>query len=127
MYWCQTTTPSSAQYDTSSGNPIASSTLVGTNFEQNVTELAVPSASNMIGNTPQSTSVEAGVDGTERNEAEQNVRLTNGKTPDDIPDAENDSVFEAQIRAAAMAETDPDTKKNLWNEYRRYKGLPEQK
>ena len=123
----QTTTPSSAQYDTSSGNPIASSTLVGANFEQNVTELAVPSASNMIGNTPQSTSVEAGVDGTERNEAEQNVRLTNGKTPDDIPDAENDSVFEAQIRAAAMAETDPDTKKNLWNEYRRYKGLPEQK
>ncbi|MEL0289945.1 MAG: hypothetical protein VXA21_02655, partial [Alphaproteobacteria bacterium] len=59
--------------------------------------------------------------------AEQDLRLTNGKTPDDIPDADNDSVFEAQIRAAAMAETDPDTKKNLWNEYRRYKGLPEQK
>jgi uncharacterized protein YmfQ (DUF2313 family) len=46
--------------------------------------------------------------------------LTNGKIPDD-----NDSVFEAQIRAAAIAETDPDTQKNLWNEYRRYKGLPE--
>jgi hypothetical protein len=123
----QTTIPPSAQYDASSGNAIASGTLVGTNFEQNITELAVPSASNMMGNTPQPTSVNAGVDGTERNGAEQDLRLTNGKTPDDIPDAKNDSVFEAQIRAAAIAETDPDTKKNLWNEYRRYKGLPEQK
>ena len=59
-------------------------------------------------------------------QAEPDQRLTNGKIPDDIPDADNDSVFEAQIRAAAMAETDPDTQKNLWNEYRRYKGLPEQ-
>ena len=59
-------------------------------------------------------------------QAQPDQRLTNGKIPDDIPDAANDSVFEAQIRAAAMAETDPDTQKNLWNEYRRYKGLPEQ-
>ncbi|MDC1121271.1 hypothetical protein OAT72_05385 [Alphaproteobacteria bacterium] len=59
-------------------------------------------------------------------QAQPDERLTNGKIPDDIPDAGNDSVFEAQIRAAAMAETDPDTQKNLWNEYRRYKGLPEQ-
>jgi len=59
-------------------------------------------------------------------QAEPDQRLTNGKIPDDIPDADNDSVFEAQIRAAAMAETDPDTQKNLWNEYRRYKGLPQQ-
>jgi len=59
-------------------------------------------------------------------QAEPDQRLTNGKIPDDIPEADNDSVFEAQIRAAAMAETDPDTQKNLWNEYRRYKGLPEQ-
>ena len=81
----------------------------------------------MVGNTPQPTSVDASFDGTQKNEAERDLRLTNGKTPDDIPAAENDSVFEAQIRAAAMAETDPDTKKNLWNEYRRYKGLPEQK
>jgi hypothetical protein len=59
-------------------------------------------------------------------QAEPDQRLTNGKIPDDIPETGNDSVFEAQIRAAAMAETDPDTQKNLWNEYRRYKGLPEQ-
>ena len=58
-------------------------------------------------------------------QAEPDQRLTNGKIPDDIPETGNDSVFEAQIRAAAMAETDPNTQKNLWNEYRRYKGLPE--
>ena len=119
--------PASTQYDASSGTPIASDSLVGTNFEQDVTEPAAPSASNMVGNTPQPTSIDASFDGTQRNEVEQDLRLTNGKTPDDIPAAENDSVFEAQIRAAAMAETDQDTKKNLWNEYRRYKGLPEQK
>ena len=81
----------------------------------------------MESNTSQLNSVDADLNGTQRNGAEQDLRLTNGKTPDDIPDSDNDSVFEAQIRAAAMAETNPATKKNLWNEYRRYKGLPEQK
>ena len=80
----------------------------------------------MVGTTPQPTATETTTTAAQTNAAEQDVRLTNGKTPDDIPDANNDSIFEAQIRAAAMVETDPDTKKNLWNEYRRYKGLPEQ-
>lgn len=47
----------------------------------------------------------------------------NGAFPNDIPPADNDSVFEAQIRAAAESEPDPDVKKNLWNEYRKYKGI----
>jgi len=47
----------------------------------------------------------------------------NGKLPDDIPPADNDSVLEAQIRQAAMSETDPTARKKLWNEYRKYKGL----
>ncbi len=47
-----------------------------------------------------------------------------GKLPEDIPPADNDSIVEAQIRAAAMAEPDPETKAALWNEYRKYKGLP---
>jgi len=46
-----------------------------------------------------------------------------GKIPEDIPSADNDSVLEAQIRQAAINETDPETKKKLWNEYRKYKGL----
>lgn len=49
----------------------------------------------------------------------------NGKVPEDIPPADNDSVLEAQIRQAAIDETDPELKKRLWNEYRRYKGLPQ--
>ena len=44
--------------------------------------------------------------------------------PDDIPGPDNDSVLEAQIRRAAMEETDPRIRAELWNEYRKYKGLP---
>ena len=47
-----------------------------------------------------------------------------GTLPEDIPAADNDSVLEAQIRAAAMQEQDPHMRERLWNEYRRYKGLP---
>ena len=49
--------------------------------------------------------------------------LTNGKIPEDIPPAQNDSILEAQIRLAAETETDPVKKAKLWNQYRRYKGL----
>ena len=122
----QANTPPSAQSDIPTGTATASGSLVGTNFEQDLTESAAPTASDMAGTTPQPTAVDTGISGAQNDAAAQDLRLTNGKTPDDIPDADNDSVFEAQIRAAAMAETDPDTKKNLWNEYRRYKGLPEQ-
>lgn len=47
-----------------------------------------------------------------------------GQVPDDIPAPDNDSVLEAQIRRAAMEETDPRIRAELWNEYRKYKGLP---
>ena len=50
--------------------------------------------------------------------------LGSGKIPDDIPPADNDSVLEEQIRQAALNETDPEIKEKLWNEYRKYKGLP---
>lgn len=50
--------------------------------------------------------------------------LRNGKLPEDIPPADNDSVLEAQIREAALNEPDPEVQKKLWNEYRKYKGLP---
>lgn len=52
---------------------------------------------------------------------------SNGKIPDDIPQVDNDSVLEAQIRNAAMNEPDPEIREKLWNEYRKYKGLPEVK
>ncbi|TQV77957.1 hypothetical protein [Denitrobaculum tricleocarpae] len=50
--------------------------------------------------------------------------LDNGRIPEDIPPADNDSILEAQIRQAAINEKDPEIKKRLWNEYRKYKGLP---
>ena len=50
--------------------------------------------------------------------------VANGKIPDDIPPADNDSILEAQIRRAAMNEPDPEIRERLWDEYRKYKGLP---
>ena len=53
------------------------------------------------------------------------VSIANGKRPDDIPSANNDSALAAQIRRAAENETDPNKRKLLWDEYRKYKGLTE--
>lgn len=49
----------------------------------------------------------------------------NGVIPEDVQEADNDSVLEAQIREAALREKDPEVRARLWNEYRRYKGLPQ--
>ena len=51
--------------------------------------------------------------------------MKNGKIPEDIPDAKNDDALAAQIRYAAENEKDPEKRKQLWNEYRKYKGLPQ--
>ena len=53
------------------------------------------------------------------------TKKNNGMIPEDIPQDDNDSVLEEQIRLAAMNEKDPEKKKRLWNEYRKYKGLPQ--
>ncbi len=53
-----------------------------------------------------------------------NSTLANGKLPEDIPSAKNDDALAAQIRYAAENEPDPVKSKQLWNEYRKYKGLP---
>ena len=53
------------------------------------------------------------------------TNTNNGMIPEDIPQDDNDSVLEEQIRLAAMKEKDPEKKKRLWNEYRKYKGLPQ--
>ena len=59
----------------------------------------------------------------ENNKYEGSIAAANGKVPDDIPSADNDSALAAQIRRAAEIETDPTKKEQLWNEYRKYKGL----
>ena len=141
-----TASPGGASTSPTAAQATPSSSLVGTSFAKDLPNMVVPSASNMAGTTPMADPADIGTEtgtmtGTatdaesetaavtarpQMQQAEPDQRLTNGKIPDDIPNADNDSAFEVQIRAAAMAETDPDTQKNLWNEYRRYKGLPEQ-
>jgi hypothetical protein len=141
-----TASPGGASTSPTAAQATPSSSLVGTSFAKDLPNMVVPSASNMAGTTPMADPADMGtaasnMTGTatgaesetaavtarpQMQQAEPDQRLTNGKIPDDIPNADNDSAFEVQIRAAAMAETDPDTQKNLWNEYRRYKGLPEQ-
>jgi len=49
---------------------------------------------------------------------------TGGAVPADLPSADNDDALASQIRYAATQETDPVKKAQLWNEYRKYKGLP---
>ena len=46
---------------------------------------------------------------------------TGSSAPDDIPDGSDDDVIARQLREAAEKETDPELKKKLWEEYRRYK------
>lgn len=41
--------------------------------------------------------------------------------PADIPDGSDDDVVARQLREAATAETDPELREKLWNEYRQYK------
>ena len=55
------------------------------------------------------------------------MKMANGKTPEDIPPAKNDDALAAQIRYAAENEPDPVKSEQLWNEYRKYKGLAPKK
>jgi len=52
-----------------------------------------------------------------------NYRPTNTTepVPDDVPDGADDDIVARQIREAAMAETDPELREKLWEEYRKYK------
>lgn len=63
-------------------------------------------------------------DGNDSQITKNKIQDKNGKTPDDIPPADNDSILESQIRYAAENEPDPVKREKLWDEYRKYKGLP---
>ena len=41
--------------------------------------------------------------------------------PADIPDGSDDDLVARQMREAAEKETNPELKKKLWDEYRKYK------
>lgn len=44
--------------------------------------------------------------------------------PEDIPSGNDDDVVARQLREAAMSEPDPELREKLWDEYRKYTGLP---
>ncbi len=67
--------------------------------------------------------VEQDMQDSESGTMESPASARNGAIPEDIPAANNDDAIAAQIRLAAEAETDPEIRKKLWNEYRKYKGL----
>lgn len=49
------------------------------------------------------------------------TQTTAGGQPADIPDGSDDDLVARQMREAAEKETDPELKKKLWEEYRKYK------
>ena len=85
-------------------------------------ESSSTAASDVAGDAPTVTAsttpdaVESPENQTESPDSDEPVREAtrtqgNGKVPEDIPPADNDSALEAQIRQAAIEETDPDTEK----------------
>ena len=96
-----------------SSESVASSTMSGTEL---------PAAGDKIKEEPEISPV-VQTTNNQNSKYEGNLPNTSGKIPDDIPSADNDSVLAAQIRRAAENETDPIKKEQLWNEYRKYKGL----
>jgi hypothetical protein len=92
----------------------ASPSMSGTEQESSLPESSFPDESDM----PENITEEGEVAKTYAGNG------SNGAIPKDIPGANNDDVIAAQIRLAAEIETDPVKKAKLWNEYRKYKGLP---
>lgn len=91
------------------GTSISNTELQGTEAENTDSSNAADSAANEAQG--------------ESSEIDSAGRTSNGAVPEDIPPAENDDALAAQIRVAAEAESDPETRKKLWNEYRKYKGI----
>ncbi len=95
---------------------VASPLMTGTETESGLPLPASPEDSGMPESAPENAgdeafAVYAGSSGS-------------GALPEDIPVANNDDAVAAQIRVAAELEKDPIKKEKLWNEYRKYKGLP---
>lgn len=102
-----------------SGESAASSTMSGTEAPQNY-----PPAEGLEGSGDASAQQSSQDVAEAGSKSGGNMQSSNGKLPDDIPPAKNDDALAAQIRYAAENESDPEKSKQLWNEYRKYKGLP---
>lgn len=104
----------------SAGGSVASSTMSGT--EVGKISQKIPSADGIESAETASLPGSQAMDGV-KTQSNKNSTLANGKLPDDIPSAKNDDALAAQIRYAAENEADPVKSGQLWNEYRKYKGL----
>jgi hypothetical protein len=105
----------------SNGESVASSTMSGTDAPKEMPPATDIMSGESNGNqTPQSMDEAA-----RTNSA--TMKNASGKLPEDIPSADNDDALAAQIRYAAENESDPVKREQLWNEYRKYKGLSPKK
>ena len=104
----------------SAGGSVASSTMSGTESPKvgSAAEDNIKVEKSDVSSASQSAKNENSMN-------KRNISAANGKLPEDILSADNDSALAAQIRHAAENETDPVKKAQLWNEYRKYKGLPQ--
>jgi hypothetical protein len=111
---------SSEKEGASAGESVASSTMSGT-------ELSKVSSATENNSKVEESDVISGSqsENNENSMNKRNISAGNGRLPEDIPSADNDGALAAQIRYAAENETDPVKKVQLWNEYRKYKGLPQ--
>ena len=89
--------------------------LDGEILDERVSAAATPGRSGGAGNEPKGNAVPAPPI------AEPSVPQPPTPLPPDQPDARDDDVVARQLREAAMAETDPELREQLWEEYRRYK------
>jgi hypothetical protein len=105
---------------------VAASDISGTESDESLSESNTDSDQNAFEGTAEYASEMDAIETDDLGMAERDTEEKGGgtKAPNDIPPADNDSIFEKQIREAAENETDPEVKERLWNEYRKYKGLP---
>ena len=104
------------------GGSVASSDMSGT--EKQTTDALSSIEEGEIRNTVSSSPMIKEKKGRNRLQLNTTQSLDNGKIPEDLINADNDSVLQAQIRQAAVSEKDPKVRARLWNEYRKYKGKP---
>lgn len=110
---------------TSAGESTASSAMSGTEvIEKHSSAKRIETASQ--GGLQGSQNPKEATGNTGGNNTSGKMKQANGKLPEDIPTAQNDDALAAQIRYAAENETDLVKREQLWDEYRKYKGLPTQ-
>lgn len=107
---------------------VATGSMSGTEPKESAEEYASDSEDGLdpsVAELPQPLGGQGRQDGGPQAGSNTNGSLGNGSVPKDIPSAKNDDALAAQIRYAAENEPDPQKKARLWNEYRKYKGLPQ--